>query len=253
MPQYQSHALADLFPLIEGAEFDELVASIKAHGLREEITLYNNLILDGRNRYRACEVAGIAPRFEEFTGDDPYAFVADKNLHRRHLNPSQLGMIGARMATLTVGNPHREQVIGEISPIKSPSIDNVAKMLNINRSTVKFAKRVLNEGTDEEIKAIESGQAAASTIARQIKARVPEEKRVLKSTAHHDGRRANAKLWQELRGALLSIGNLPKPSDMAVIAKNISRSDVVDENISLAIDWLTEFQISWNDNKKDAA
>jgi hypothetical protein len=85
------HRFADLFPVMEGAEFEEFVADIEAHGLREVITLYQGEVLEGRNRYRACQRLKIEPRFEKFEGDDvaAAAFVTSRNIHRRHLTAAQ--------------------------------------------------------------------------------------------------------------------------------------------------------------------
>ncbi len=104
------HPLADLFPLIEGAEFDALVEDIKANGLREPIDLYDGMILEGRNRYRAClATEDLAPEaelfaglmgtfqlvghsvFDLFEGDDneARAYVISKNILRRHLTAEQ--------------------------------------------------------------------------------------------------------------------------------------------------------------------
>jgi hypothetical protein len=85
------HPLADIFPLMEGKEFDELVADIKAHGLREDIILYDGMILDGRNRYRACLAADVPP--VPINGDkwikNPTEYVISANIHRRHLTAEQ--------------------------------------------------------------------------------------------------------------------------------------------------------------------
>jgi len=83
------HPLAGLFPLLEGDEFDELVADIKANGLHKPIVIFDEQILDGRNRYRACLKAGVKPRFENYTGDDPLGYVVSLNLKRRHLTSKQ--------------------------------------------------------------------------------------------------------------------------------------------------------------------
>jgi ParB-like chromosome segregation protein Spo0J len=81
------HSFANAFPLMTGVEFNELIADIKAHDLREPITLYQGKILDGRNRYRACLRLKREPRFKEFKGDDEAAraFVISENIVRRHL------------------------------------------------------------------------------------------------------------------------------------------------------------------------
>ena len=91
--EMKPHPFADIFPLLEGEAFDALVADIKANGLMELITIYEDMVLDGRNRLRACKVAGVEPEFMRFDGDDPLAFVLSMNLHRRHLTPSQCSMV----------------------------------------------------------------------------------------------------------------------------------------------------------------
>ena len=83
--QINFHPLAEIFPLIEGREFSELVADVRAHGLREPVVLHDGQILDGRNRYRACLEAGIKPTFAPYSGNDPLGYVISLNLRRRQL------------------------------------------------------------------------------------------------------------------------------------------------------------------------
>ena len=101
--EYEFHPAANLFPLMSDAELDALGEDMLEHGQREDIVLYKGAILDGRNRYRACILKGINPRFREELPPDPYAFVASANLHRRHLDASQRAMIAADLATLRDG------------------------------------------------------------------------------------------------------------------------------------------------------
>ncbi|MBV9289672.1 MAG: hypothetical protein JO288_17975 [Hyphomicrobiales bacterium] len=64
-----------------------LTDDIRAHGLLDPIVLFEQRILDGRNRAAACESAGVAPRYVEFQGarEEALMFVVSHNLKRRHL------------------------------------------------------------------------------------------------------------------------------------------------------------------------
>jgi len=83
------HPIANIFPLLKDDEFEELVKDVRANGLVQPIILYEEKILDGRNRYRACLKSGVAPIFNTFSGDDPVAYVISTNVRRRHMTSRQ--------------------------------------------------------------------------------------------------------------------------------------------------------------------
>ena len=83
------HPLAAVFPPLPDNRLRELGASIAEIGLLDPIVILEDQILDGRNRYWACELAGVEPRFRQYEGSDPAAFVKGKNLERRNLSPGQ--------------------------------------------------------------------------------------------------------------------------------------------------------------------
>ena len=87
------HPAAEVFPLLKGKEFAALVSDIRAHGLNQPILLFEGAILDGRNRWLACEEAGVKPRTEAWNEGNPWDFVWSQNAARRHLKPGQKAAI----------------------------------------------------------------------------------------------------------------------------------------------------------------
>lgn len=102
----QLHPLCSLFPRMSGHEFDCLKKDIEENGLRTPITIHENMILDGGNRYQACIELGINPIFEDFIGDAIGAFVLSANLHRRHLSPAQAAAIVASVQDWSKSHSH---------------------------------------------------------------------------------------------------------------------------------------------------
>ncbi len=88
----QRHALSTLWGVLPDAEYDQLVASVRQQGLADPvITLFEGEVLDGWHRVNAAVEAGRADElvYQEFTGDDPIAYVIARNARRRHLTVAQ--------------------------------------------------------------------------------------------------------------------------------------------------------------------
>lgn len=94
-----NHHLCTMFPDLPPEELDELAKSIKKIGLQEAIWTYEGRILDGKNRFRACALAGVKPFYEPFEGTEAEAidFVLAKNFHRRHMSIEQKRVVIAEV------------------------------------------------------------------------------------------------------------------------------------------------------------
>jgi hypothetical protein len=99
---YNTHPAADTVRLMTGVEFDSLVESIRLEGQRQRIVLWvdpttgEELVLDGRNRLRACLAAGVEPQCAVYGGDDPWLFVANSRL-RQSMTAAERAYMAAEM------------------------------------------------------------------------------------------------------------------------------------------------------------
>ena len=90
--EIKTHPAANSFPMMDKDRYGELVENIREHGQLEPITLCDGMILDGRNRYKACLELGIEPKTRNYDGD-PWAYVWSMNGERRDLVAEQRYLI----------------------------------------------------------------------------------------------------------------------------------------------------------------
>lgn len=166
------HPIANLFPLMGDAELADLANDIRAHGLHQSVILHcDGSILDGRNRYRACESIGVEPDYETYAGDDPLGYVISRNLYRRHLTESQRAMVAAKIANL----PHGGDRKSDQAPNLGVAVLQAAQMLNVGRGTVETARQVNRDAAPNIISAVERGEVTVSAAAKAIKTTPKDE------------------------------------------------------------------------------
>lgn len=162
------HRLAALFPLLDEPALDALASDIAEHGLREPIVLWHGQVLDGRNRLAACQRAGVEPVFRQFdeeTEGHPVAWVASRNLHRRHLDPSQRALVAARLVDANAD-------VVRIGPGRAS--EKAAALVDVSPRSVEHALAVVHAGNDE-LEAAVAERRVPVAVAAELAALPPEQ------------------------------------------------------------------------------
>jgi len=182
---FEVHPAANIFPMIKGAAFKELVDDIRENGINEPVVFWNGKLLDGRNRSMACLEIGIDPLDHAIDIDpetDPVAFVLSANLHRRHLGETEREAVAAKIANLKHGEVGNGRKVDGSNDLSKSTADAAAQ-LNVSESGVKRAKAALKGGCKSLIEALEAGEIPSSTAKNFVKA-VPDKKEQAKILEH---------------------------------------------------------------------
>lgn len=173
MSEHAFHPASLLFPLMDGIELQRLMDDVREHGLLEPIVLLEGQVLDGRNRLRACENVGVAPRFIEWesNGLTPTEWVVSMNLHRRHLTTAQRAALALDLLPhLEAEARERMSEGGKGSPIpddlQGRSDEKAADLVGVGRSTVAAAKAIQKRDPDV-VHRMRSGEVNVAQAARE--------------------------------------------------------------------------------------
>lgn len=163
-----------LLPDLSDEERKTLESSILEHGVQFPILVWNGTIVDGHNRYMICKMNGITDipvkEVEFKRRDDVIEWILKNQLGRRNLNDFQRIQIALRYEDVIAKKARQRQLSGlknvgdASSGPKEPNEktdhftrNEVGKIANTSGQTVRRAKYILNNGTEEQIARAEKG------------------------------------------------------------------------------------------------
>jgi hypothetical protein len=179
------HPAADCVRLMDAEELASLAASIEAHGLRDPIILgrvngvATEMLVDGRNRLHACEIAGVEPRFEikEFENDDAVkAFVADKSEHRNLTKAQQAMRLALLYPEPEKGGRGKHQTVRKPDSFSKQRLSEARSVLAYSRElalAVRDGTKKLDDALDE-VKAARNALSSDESKRERLHSEAPD-------------------------------------------------------------------------------
>lgn len=164
-------------PLTE-SEYAALERSLLAEGCRDALVLWNDVLIDGHNRYAICRKHHIDFRtiqnssFESL--DDVMLWMIDNHLARRSVSDFQRGVLALRKKEIVAARTlapasDADAPEGESAPKPAMSTrEDVAKAARLSSNQISQIEKIQKAATPELVEAVRAGTIsinAAATVA----------------------------------------------------------------------------------------
>lgn len=253
-----NHPIADVWPVMDEVKLAELAEDIKKNGQLVPVWLYEGKILDGRNRWAACKIAGVTPKTQEYTGDEPTAFAVALNDRRRHMNKGSLAAVAAELEPFFAADAKRRQRDagkehgrGQKLQAKMPEAidrkgkptpqarEEAAKSVGVGERYVQDAKKVKTEAP-EVFERLKAGKITLQDAKREVKKKPTddwrEDERERRALVEDEGVTvvANAQadknliLWAEREGCAVRVDRGSRYGNPFVLGEDGDRDEVCD-------------------------
>jgi transcriptional regulator with XRE-family HTH domain len=167
-------------PLTE-IEYEALERSLLAEGCRDALVLWNDILIDGHNRYAICEKHGIEFRTVQNNSfaslDDVKLWMIDNHLARRSVSDFQRGLLALRKKQIVALRraaeaPAEAEEPKGAEPPPWNTREEVAKAARVSPNTISQIERIQKTATPQLVEAVRSGTISINAAANV--AQLPE-------------------------------------------------------------------------------
>ncbi|HAT31249.1 MAG TPA: hypothetical protein DCW29_10480 [Janthinobacterium sp.] len=174
-----NEVLRALIDPLTANEFAALERSLLAEGCRDALVLWNDVLIDGHNRYAICRQHDIAFKTVQNTSfgsiDDVMLWMIDNHLARRNVSDFQRGVLALRKKDIvaaqsvqTVSKPADAGAASLAPTAPLSSREDIAKAARLSSNQISQIEKIQKAATPELVQAVRAGTIsinAAATVA----------------------------------------------------------------------------------------
>ena len=202
-------------------EYESLERSILAEGCRDALVLWNDLLVDGHNRYAICQAHGLPFQTLQSTQfktiEDVHLWMIDQHLGRRSVSDFQRGVLALRKRQIVADRRNRPQAStaqaeatsgthqaaepppwDDATPSGAPEADqplasreDMAKAARLSNSQMVMIEKIQKQAAPEVVAAVKSGVISINAAAAVSS--LPAQEQVAAAAAGKDELKQAAK------------------------------------------------------------